>query len=397
VNRQFSSAAAQDTTPEPRFLEQVELFFNRAAVKTGVPEDYLEYIKSCDNAVRFNIPLVRDNGTLESVTCYRAQHKHHHLPVKGGTRYSDHIDLQESMALASLMTFKLTVAGIPFGGAKGGVKINPTKYSKAELERITRRYTAELSKKKFIGPAIDCLGPDMGTNEQTMTWIKDQYVSMHGQDDINAEGCCTGKFVNQGGIQGRAESTGLGLYYAAKELLHTESFLDKTGFSEGFKGKTFVVQGFGSVGYWASKFFTQDGGKVTGIVEYNSAIYNPRGFDVDDVKEFLRSNGTLYNYPKATEQTMNDPQSFLEKPCDILVPAAIEKSINKFNADNLKCKVIIEGANGPTTFYGEEILLKKGVVIVPDLLANGGGVTVSYFEWLKNLEHVEPGKLTKKY
>lgn len=255
----------------------------------------------------------------------------------------------------------------------------------------------ELAKKGFIGPAIDCLGPDMGTNEQIMTWIKDQYVSMYGETDINAEGCCTGKLVNQGGIQGRAESTGLGLYYATRELLNTDSFLQKTGMSEGIKGKTFVVQGFGSVGYWASKFFTADGGKVTSIVEYNSAIHNPKGFDVDDVKQYLTRNGTLYNYPKAIEQEQMDPLSYLEKPCDIIIPAAIEKSIHKFNAPKLQCKAIVEGANGPTTFYAEEILLKKGVVVVPDMLVNAGGVTVSYFEWLKNLEHVTPGRLTKKY
>lgn len=382
---------------EPRFLEQVELFFNRAAAKTNIQEDYLEQIKSCDTVVRFNIPLVRDNGTVESVTCYRAQHKHHHLPVKGGTRYSEHIDLQESMALASLMTFKLTVAGIPFGGAKGGVKINPQKYSQSELERVTRRYTMELAKKGFIGPAKDCLGPDMGTNEQIMTWIKDQYTMMFGDTDINAEGCCTGKFINQGGIQGRAESTGLGLYYAMRELLQTESFLEKTGLAEGIKNKTVVVQGFGSVGYWASKFLNKDGAKITGIIEYNSAIYNPQGFDVDEVREYFRRTGTLDNFSKATDQTIMDPLSFMEKPCDILVPAAIEKSINRHNADKLRCKMIVEGANGPTTFMAEEMLLKKGVVIVPDLLANSGGVTVSYFEWLKNLEHVSPGRLTKKY
>ena len=188
------------------------------------------------------------------------------------------------MALATLMTYKLAIAGVPFGGAKGGVKINPAKYSMPELERITRRYTVELAKKGFIGPSIDSLGPDLGTNEQIMTWIKDTYVSIFGEREVAAEGCATGKFVNQGGIQGRAESTGLGVYYGTRELLHTDSFLEKTHLSEGIKGKTFVVQGLGSVGYWAGKFFQNDGGKVVGIVEHNSAIYNPRGLDVDEVK-----------------------------------------------------------------------------------------------------------------
>lgn len=207
--------------------------------------------------------------------CYRAQHKHHKLPVKGGTRFSSVMDLQETMALASLMTFKLTIADVPFGGAKGGIKFDPKNYSIGEVEKIARKYAMELSKKGFIGPHVDCLGPDMGTNEQIMTWIKDTYVQMHGETNINAEGCCTGKLVNQGGINGRTESTGLGVYYCARELLETQSFVKKSLLhNPGIKDKTFIVQGFGAVGYWASKFFQKDGGKIVGVVEYNSAIYN---------------------------------------------------------------------------------------------------------------------------
>ena len=185
---------------------------------------------------------------------YRAQHSTYKLPVKGGTRYAASIDLQEVEALASLMTFKLAIADVPFGGAKGGVKIDPRKYSQGEIERVTRKYTMELIKKNFIGPQVDCLGPDMGTNEQTMTWIKDTYMNMKGEQDINAEGCCTGKFISQGGIAGRAESTGLGVYYAVRNLLDTQSFADRCGLTTGIEGKTFIVQGFGAVGYWASKF-----------------------------------------------------------------------------------------------------------------------------------------------
>ena len=295
------------------------------------------------------------------------------------------------------MTFKLAVADVPFGGAKGGIKIDPRKLSKAELERVTRRYTMELIKKGFIGPAIDCLGPDMGTNEQVMTWIKDTYVSVRGEQDINAEGCCTGKFISQGGIAGRTESTGLGVYYAVRELLATPSFYEKIKVTPGIKDKTFALQGFGNVGYWAGKFFYGDGGKVTTIIEYNSAIHNPEGFDPDDVKKYFQEKGTLEGYPKAKESTSNNPLSFMEKPCDILIPAATEKSLHKGNAPNLKCKAVVEGANGPTTYAAEEILSQRGVVICPDLLINGGGVTCSYFEWLKNIDHVSPGKLQKKY
>ena len=236
------------------------MFFNRAASKTGIPEDYLEMIRTCDNVIRFAIPIRRDNGKIETINCYRAQHKHHKLPVKGGTRYAPGIDLQEVMALASLMTFKLCIADVPFGGAKGGISFDPTKYSQREVEAITRRYTMELAKKGFIGPQIDCLGPDMGTNEQIMTWIKDTYVNMYGETNINAEGCCTGKFVSQGGIEGRTESTGLGVYYCTRTLLENDSFVKKSLLtSKGLKDKTIIVQGFGAVGYWASKFFQKDG------------------------------------------------------------------------------------------------------------------------------------------
>ena len=231
-----------DPTKEPRFLENVQLFFNRAAAKTGISKDYLDLIMTCDNVIRFSIPIRRDNGSIENITCYRAQHKHHKLPVKGGTRYADSMDLQEVMALASLMTFKLTIADVPFGGAKGGVKINPRNYSENEIERITRRYAMELAKKGFIGPQIDCLGPDLGTNEQIMTWIKDTYVNMHGEDNINAEGCCTGKFPSQGGIEGRNESTGLGVYYCTKQLLELDSFIEKSLLdSPGVAGKSVIV------------------------------------------------------------------------------------------------------------------------------------------------------------
>lgn len=296
------------------------------------------------------------------------------------------------------MTFKLAVADVPFGGAKGGIKIDPRKLSKAELERVTRRYTMELIKKGFIGPAIDCLGPDMGTNEQVMTWIKDTYVSVRGEQDINAEGCCTGKYISQGGIAGRTESTGLGVYFGIRELMDNHpSFYNKIGLSQGLAGKTFILQGFGNVGYWAGKFFKKDGAKITTIIEYNSAIHNADGIDPDDAKQYFQEKGTFEGYKGAKEIETKNPLSFMEKKADFLVPAAVEKSIHKGNASKLQVKAVIEGANGPTTFAGEEELTKRGIVVCPDLLMNGGGVTCSYFEWLKNIDHVSPGKLSKKY
>jgi glutamate dehydrogenase (NAD(P)+) len=295
------------------------------------------------------------------------------------------------------MTFKLAIADVPFGGGKGGIKINPRELSQGELERVTRKYTMELIKKGFIGAAVDCLGPDMGTNEQVMTWIKDTYMNVKGEQDINAEGCCTGKFIAQGGINGRNESTGLGVYYAIRELTSYATFCDKVKLPKGIKDRSFIVQGYGAVGYWAAKFLEKDGGKITTIIEYNSAIHNPDGINVQEAKDFMTKNGTLKGFPGAKETELANPLLFLEKQADYLIPAAVEKSLHKMNAEKIQAKAIFEGANGPTTFAAEEIFVKRGIVTAPDLLVNGGGVTCSYFEWLKNLEHISPGKMTKKY
>ncbi len=295
------------------------------------------------------------------------------------------------------MTFKLAIADVPFGGGKGGIKINPRLLSKSELERVTRKYTMELIKKGFIGAAVDCLGPDMGTNEQVMTWIKDTYMNVKGETDINAEGCCTGKYIAQGGIGGRAESTGLGVYYCTRELLSYKNYCEKIKVSMGIKDKTFIVQGFGAVGYWASHFLAKDGGKITTVIEYNSAIHNENGLDVEAVKTWMTEKGTLVGFPGAVETETKNPTLFLEKKADFLIPAAVEKSLHLGNAEKIQVKGIIEGANGPTTYAAEQIFIRRGIICAPDLLANGGGVTCSYFEWLKNLEHIAPGKMTKKY
>ena len=358
-----------------------------------------EYIESCNTVIRFNIGLQMDNGEVRTIPCYRAQHSVHMLPTKGGTRYDDKINLQEVEALASLMTFKLSIADVPFGGAKGGVQINPRELSSGELERVTRKYTLELIKKGFIGASVDCLGPDMGTNEQVMTWIKDTYQNVKGETDINSAGCCTGKFIGQGGIAGRTESTGLGVYYAVRKLLKTQSFIDKVGDPVlGISTKSFAIQGFGNVGYWAAKFIEQDGGKITTIIERDCAIYKEDGFDVEDIKQYMIDNGgSMKGYKESELEETEDPLSFMTKEVDYLIPAAVEMSIHKGNAGDIKCKAIFEGANGPTTFAAEEILNKRGITVAPDLLVNGGGVTCSYFEWLKNIDHVSPGKMTKKF
>lgn len=386
-----------DEEAEPRFLEMVKMHFDKAAKLTTVSPDLLGYIKECNTVIRFNIPLQKDDGSLEILTCYRAQHSHHKLPVKGGTRYADNVSISEVEALAALMTFKLACADVPFGGAKGGIRMNIRNYSRGEIERATRRYTLELAKKGFIGASIDVPGPDMGTDQQVMTWMKDTYTQIYGDKDINAEGCVTGKFLRHGGIQGRPESTGLGVYYGIRELINRDDFAKSAGLEPGIAGKTFVIQGFGAVGGWAAKFLVKDGGKVTGIVEWDCALHHSGGLDVDDVLKWKEEHGTLKAYPNAEKVELNEPTKFLELECDVLIPAAVERSIHKFNAPNLKCKIIAEGANGPTTVWGEEICEKKGIVNIPDLILNAGGVTVSYFEWLKNLQHVSAGKLTRRW
>eukprot|EP00345_Euplotes_harpa_P018467 CAMPEP_0168334432 /NCGR_PEP_ID=MMETSP0213-20121227/10265_1 /TAXON_ID=151035 /ORGANISM="Euplotes harpa, Strain FSP1.4" /LENGTH=519 /DNA_ID=CAMNT_0008339077 /DNA_START=102 /DNA_END=1661 /DNA_ORIENTATION=+ len=387
----------EEEVAEPRFLEMVKMHFDKAAKYTNVSEDLLKYIKECNTVIRFNIPLQRDDGSLEMLTCYRAQHSHHKLPVKGGTRYADNVSISEVEALAALMTFKLAAADIPFGGAKGGIRFNPRNYSRGEIERATRRYTLELAKKGFIGASIDVPGPDMGTDQQIMTWMKDTYTSIYGDTDINCEGCVTGKFLRHGGIQGRNESTGLGVFYGIREMLNNDEFVKKAKLTKGIEGKTFIVQGFGAVGSWASKFLEEKGGKVVGVVEWDSAIYKKDGFKVDELIAWKDQNKTFKTYKNADKIELTNPQKFLEFECDVLIPAAVERSIHKFNAKNLKCKVVAEGANGPTTVWGEEICEAKGIVNIPDLILNGGGVTVSYFEWLKNLQHVSAGKLTRRW
>ena len=294
---------------------------------------------------------------METLTCYRAQHKHHFMPVKGGTRYADNINLQEVCALAQLMTYKLTVANIPFGGAKGGIRFNPKDYSDDEVERITRKYTIALAKKRFIGPQIDVLGPDMGTNEQTMTWIKDTYTFLYGEKEINAAGCVTGKMRSQRGIHGRTESTGLGVFYTLRTLLDDQSFCSaaKLG-GTGMAGKRIIIQGFGNVGYHFANNCHKEGAKIVGIIEYNGGIYSENGFDPTHVKQFMgtmKKGQTLADYDFAEQVEKTNPMRIANNECDVFAPCAADGAVNGNNAGSLQCKVVIEGANGPTTFAAD--------------------------------------------
>jgi glutamate dehydrogenase (NAD(P)+) len=387
---------------EPTFIEQTNMFVNEAGdhlieVRPNVvTKDLLEVIKAPKTVIKFNMPIRRDNGTLEVIEAYRAQHSYHRVPCKGGIRYSDDVEQQEVEALSSLMTFKCACNDIPFGGAKGGVKVNPKKYSVNELERITRRYAVEISKKGFLGASIDVPAPDMGTGGREMSWIKDTYSYIFGQKDVNAAACITGKPLHQGGIDGRPEATGLGVFFGVRELFTIPEFCSQYGTTVGLQGKTVIIQGFGNVGSWAHKFFQEEGSKVIGIIEYNSAVYNAEGLDQKDLLAYWSKNHSFAGYTKG-QVFEADALDVMYKQCDILIPAAIEKSINKGNMEKINCKVMAEAANGPMTYAAHRYFVAKGTAVVPDLLINAGGVIVSYFEWLKGLEHVRLGRLTKGY
>lgn len=382
---------------EPRFLEMVSQFFEIAAAKSGIKSDLLGAIKAADCTLKMHIPLVRDNGKIEMIACYRCQHSHHVMPAKGGTRLSEHVNIQEVEALATLMSIKLAIVDIPFAGGKGGLRIDPRNYSKAEITRLMRRYTIELAKKGFIGAGVDVPGPDVGTGTFHMDIMMDTYRTLFGHNNIDAEGCVTGKSIQVGGIAGRTESTGYGVFIISKNIFEEpeyEVLRNQIKLTKGIKGKTFAVQGFGNVGYYFSRFMVQNGAKLVAVAERGGSITNPNGIDVEDLKAFLDKNGTVSGYTKGAHKA-DDSGMYAE--CDIFVPAALEQGINRNNADRIRAKIVVEAANGATTVIGDEILQKKGILVVPDVLANAAGVTCSYFEWLKNLDHRRPGRMTKKW
>lgn len=376
------------------FLDSVSRNFDKAAIHTGLPKGLIGQIKACNSVYQMRFP-VKVGKEYQVIEAYRVQHSHHRLPTKGGIRYSQKVNQDEVMALASLMTYKCAIVDVPFGGAKGGVKISPREYTTAQLQAITRRYTAELIRKNFIGPGIDVPAPDYGTGSREMGWILDTYISFKG-GEIDAAGCVTGKPVNQNGIQGRTEATGRGVYYAIREAVSYKDDMDKLGLTTGMEGKTIAIQGLGNVGYYTSMICIKEGGaKIICAAEYEGAIYDPNGLDIEKLMKHRKKTGSILNFPGA--KNMKQRKQVLEVECDILIPAALENQIREDNAPRVKAKIIAEAANGPITAGAEEILLKKGVLIIPDMYCNAGGVTVSYFEWLKNLSHMRFGRMEKRF
>ena len=377
---------------EHNFFGDVINYFDNAAKFTKYPQGLLDQIKFCNSVYRMKFP-VRMEDRIEVVVAYRVEHSQHKLPTKGGIRYSTAVTQDEVKALAALMTFKCAVVDVPFGGAKGGVKIDPKKFKEIELEHITRRYTAELIKKNFIGPGVDVPAPDYGTGPREMAWIADTYAAFN--PGIDASACVTGKPVSQGGIRGRTEATGRGVFFGIREAVGVSDDMKKLKLKTGLKGKRVIIQGFGNVGYWSAKFLQDGGADIIAIAEYEGAIYDPNGLDVDEVFKHRKEKGSILNYKKA--KNIKNTTEALEIECDILVPAALENQIHSGNAARIKTKIIAEAANGPTTPEAEKILTQNGTMIIPDLYLNAGGVTVSYFEWLKNLSHVRFGRMAKRH
>ena len=363
------------------FLDSVSHYFDRAAALSDHEPGLLEQLKACNAVYRMRFPVRGDDGKITVVEAYRAEHSHHRLPTKGGIRFSRHVTLDETIALASLMTFKCAVVGVPFGGAKGGVRIDPSEASDGFRERVTRRYTAELIRKNFIGPDIDVPAPDYGTSEREMAWIADTYKNLR-MNEAHPYACVTGKPVAMQGIPGRREATGLGVYYGVKACLDHEHDMRALGLKPGTFGKRVIIQGFGNVGYHAAYSLRRYGqALVTGIAEREGGIYNPSGLDVEALAMYLQRTGSILGFPGSENV---DSAALLERECDILVPAALENQITGENAGRIQAKVIAEAANGPVDFEGEKILQKRGILMIPDVYLNAGGVIVSYFEWLKN-------------
>ncbi|MCM2560775.1 Glu/Leu/Phe/Val dehydrogenase [Lutimaribacter sp. EGI FJ00015] len=378
---------------EPSFRESVDLMFNRAVALMDLPPGLEEKIRVCNATytVRFGVRL---RGQVHTFTGYRSVHSEHMEPVKGGIRYAPEVNQDEVEALAALMTYKCALVETPFGGSKGGLCIDPRQYEEEELERITRRFAYELAKRDLIHPAQNVPAPDMGTGEREMAWIADQYARMN-TTDINARACVTGKPPNAGGIAGRVEATGRGVQYALREFFRHPDDMKKAGLEGKLDGKRVIVQGLGNVGYHAAKFLSEeDGALITGIIERDGALFNPAGINVQAVRDWIVRHDGVTGFPDARH--VADGAVVLEEECDILIPAALEGVISLDNAARIKAPLIIEAANGPITAGADEILREKGTIIIPDLYANAGGVTVSYFEWVKNLSHIRFGRLQRR-
>lgn len=381
--------------PSVHFFEQVNEYFDKAAALTDHPAGLLNQIKQCNSVYQVSFPIERDDGSVQVLKGWRALHSNHKLPSKGGVRFARSVSEDEVTALAALMTYKCAIVDVPFGGAKGGVRVDCRDYSEAELERITRRYTFELIKKNFIGPAVDVPAPDFGTGPREMAWMVDTYLTMN-PDELNGTAAVTGKPISQGGVRGRLEATGRGVFFGIRETCEDADRIRLIGLEPGLAGKRIVVQGLGNVGYYAAKYLREADARIVAIAEHDAAITSDEGLDVEAVREHMQATGGVSGFPGADDE-IADSSRALELDCDILVPAALEGQVTSENAGRIRAKLVAEAANGPVSARGNDILLERGVHILPDLYLNAGGVIASYFEWVKNLTHLRFGRMEKRF
>ncbi len=371
----------------------VDTQFEEAAALLSEPRGLLEQIKQCDSVLQVSFP-VKFRNRISYFSGWRAEHSHHRKPLKGGIRFNPHVTQDEVVALAALMTYKCAIVDVPFGGSKGGVAVDVRRYSEPQLQRITRRYAAELINKNFLGPGINVPAPDMGTGEREMAWIFDTYDTFF-PGGIDNLACVTGKPVSQGGIRGRKEATGRGVQFGIRQAFrHTED-IQALGLDPGLAGKTISIQGFGNVGFHCSRLlWEEDDCKIVAIGESDGTVYNPDGLNIAKLAKHRKARGTILGFPGS--KSLPDPQAALTVECDILIPAALENQITLANVDRVRAKLVAEAANGPVTPGAEKKLLRRGVYMIPDVFLNAGGVTVSYFEWGKNLAHIRYGRMERR-
>jgi len=381
--------------PKPAsFKASVAHMAERAFHALNLDPGVARAIQATDAVLQVSFPVEID-GKVETFTGWRAVHSTHRLPAKGGIRFAPVVDQDEVEALAALMTYKCAIVNVPFGGSKGGLAIDPRQYDRSAMQHITRRFARELARKGFLSPATNVPAPDMGTGEREMAWIMDTYKHLF-PEDINYLACVTGKPVAHGGIRGRTEATGRGVVFALREFFRHPDDVAAAGLDGDLEGKTFVVQGLGNVGYHASRILTEeDGAKVIALVERDGALVNHDGLDIEDVRRYLIENDGVSGYPCATYVV--NGLSALELDCDVLLPAALEGQITAANAERIRARIVCEAANGPVTFEADEKLSKRGVFVLPDAYVNAGGVTVSYFEWIRNLAHIRFGRMERRY
>ena len=376
------------------FSQSVNHMVDRAFTALDMDPGIANAIKTCNSTLQVNFPVEID-GRIEVFTGWRAVHSDHRLPAKGGIRFAPIVNQDEVEALASLMTYKCAIVDVPFGGSKGGLQIDPAKYDRGNLQKITRRFARELVRKGFLSPATNVPAPDMGTGEREMAWIADTYKHLH-PEDINYPACVTGKPVHHGGIRGRTEATGRGVVYAMREFFRHPDDVKAAGLSGGLIGKRVIIQGLGNVGYHAARLLDEeDSCKIIAIIERDGVLTNENGIRPERVRQYMDEHKTIKGYPDA--QYAEDSRTALEMECDILVPAAMESQITIENAERINTRLIIEAANGPVTYEADQILRKRGITILPDAYVNAGGVTVSYFEWIRNMSHIRFGRMERRY